>query len=91
MRVMVALYCTSYDKPPASVTLDIDDTLDVVDGPVVKARDRLDALAAAQEISALLERMNDKSSGTPIRARSPSAVSVWERGNFSTRSWLWPC
>src|SRR3954468_17276875 len=32
MRVMVALYCGSYDKPPASVTLDIDDTLDVVHG-----------------------------------------------------------
>src|ERR1700747_2028794 len=27
MRAMVALYCRSYDKPPASVTLDIDDTL----------------------------------------------------------------
>lgn len=32
MRVMVALYCSSYDKPPAAVTLDIDDTLDVVHG-----------------------------------------------------------
>jgi hypothetical protein len=27
-----ALYCASYDKPPISVTLDIDDTLDVVHG-----------------------------------------------------------
>ena len=32
MRLMVALYCGSYDSPPASVTLDIDDTLDVVHG-----------------------------------------------------------
>jgi hypothetical protein len=32
MRVMVELYCSSYDRPPASVTLDIDDTLDVVHG-----------------------------------------------------------
>jgi len=32
MRVMVALYCDSYARPPASVTLDIDDTLDVVHG-----------------------------------------------------------
>jgi hypothetical protein len=32
MRAMVGLYCRSYDKPPASVTLDIDDTLDVVHG-----------------------------------------------------------
>ena len=32
MRAMVAVYCRSYDKPPASVTLDIDDTLDVVHG-----------------------------------------------------------
>jgi hypothetical protein len=32
MRVMVAVYCDSYDRPPASVTLDIDDTLDVVHG-----------------------------------------------------------
>jgi Transposase DDE domain group 1 len=32
MRAMVGLYCSSYDRPPASVTLDIDDTLDVVHG-----------------------------------------------------------
>jgi len=32
MRAMVALYCRSYDRPPAAVTLDIDDTLDVVHG-----------------------------------------------------------
>ena len=32
MRAMVALYCASYDRAPASVTLDIDDTLDVVHG-----------------------------------------------------------
>src|SRR5579872_3811567 len=32
MRAMVGLYCASYGRPPASVTLDIDDTLDVVHG-----------------------------------------------------------
>jgi hypothetical protein len=32
MRAMVALYCRSYATPPAAVTLDIDDTLDVVHG-----------------------------------------------------------
>ena len=32
MRAMVAQYCASYARPPASVTLDIDDTLDVVHG-----------------------------------------------------------
>jgi Transposase DDE domain group 1 len=32
MRALVAQYCASYDRPPASVTLDIDDTLDVVHG-----------------------------------------------------------
>jgi len=32
MHVMVAPYCASYDKPPAAVTLDIDDTVDVVHG-----------------------------------------------------------
>ena len=42
-------------------------------GPVVMARYRLDALAAAQEIAALLERMNGGSSGTPARARLPAA------------------
>ena len=31
-RVMVELYCASYAAPPAAVTLDIDDTLDVVHG-----------------------------------------------------------
>ena len=29
---MVDLYCTSYPKPPGAVTLDIDDTVDVVHG-----------------------------------------------------------
>src|SRR3982075_1351723 len=32
MRVMVDLYCASYSAPPIAVTLDIDDTLDVVHG-----------------------------------------------------------
>lgn len=32
MRVMVALYCHRYHKPPAAVTLDIDDTLNLVHG-----------------------------------------------------------
>ena len=32
MGVMVDLYCASYAKPPAAVTLDIDDTVDVVHG-----------------------------------------------------------
>jgi hypothetical protein len=32
MRAMVDLYCAIYSKPPAAVTLDIDDTVDVVHG-----------------------------------------------------------
>jgi hypothetical protein len=32
MRIMVDLYCDSYAKPPSSVTLDIDDTCNVVHG-----------------------------------------------------------
>jgi len=32
MGVMVDLYCASYANPPAAVTLDIDDTVDVVHG-----------------------------------------------------------
>ena len=32
MGVMVDLYCASYAAPPIAVTLDIDDTLDVVHG-----------------------------------------------------------
>jgi hypothetical protein len=32
MGVMVDLYCASYSTPPAAVTLDIDDTVDVVHG-----------------------------------------------------------
>jgi hypothetical protein len=32
MRVMVDLYCASYAAPPEAVTLDIDDTVDVVHG-----------------------------------------------------------
>ena len=32
MRVMIDLYCASYAAPPAAVTLDIDDTVDVVHG-----------------------------------------------------------
>ena len=42
-------------------------------GPVVMARYRLDALAAAQEIAALLKRMSDTSRGSPDRARLPVA------------------
>jgi hypothetical protein len=42
-------------------------------GPVVMARYRLDALAAAQEIASMLQRMNDESSGTPGRAGLPAA------------------
>ena len=40
-------------------------------GPVVMARYRLDALAVAQEIAVLLERMNNESRGTPVRRRMP--------------------
>jgi hypothetical protein len=29
---MVYVYCASYPRPPASVTLDMDDTVDVVRG-----------------------------------------------------------
>jgi Transposase DDE domain group 1 len=32
MRAMIGLYCASYAVPPAAVTLDIDDTVDVVHG-----------------------------------------------------------
>nr|WP_256367136.1 transposase [Acidisoma sp. S159] len=32
MRIMVGLYCDSYAKPPSAVTLDINDTCDVVHG-----------------------------------------------------------
>jgi hypothetical protein len=32
MDVLIDVYCASYPSPPASVTLDIDDTLDVVHG-----------------------------------------------------------
>jgi hypothetical protein len=32
MGVMIDLYCASYATPPAAVTLDIDDTVDVVHG-----------------------------------------------------------
>ena len=29
---MIDIYCSSYPRPPAAVTLDIDDTVDVVHG-----------------------------------------------------------
>ena len=29
---MVDLYCASYPRPPSAITLDIDDTVDVVHG-----------------------------------------------------------
>ncbi|WP_037521893.1 IS1380 family transposase [Sphingomonas sp. LH128] len=32
MRAMIGIYCASYPKPPKAVTLDIDDTCDVVHG-----------------------------------------------------------
>lgn len=39
------------------------------DGPVVMARYRMDALAAALEIAALLERLGHNGGGRPVRAR----------------------
>jgi hypothetical protein len=38
-------------------------------GPVVMARYRMDALAAAQEIAALLERLSHNGGAPPLRAR----------------------
>ena len=32
MAAMVKLFCTSWDRPPAAITLDIDDTVDAVHG-----------------------------------------------------------
>jgi len=32
MQVMIGIYCASYPKPPKAVTLDVDDTCDVVHG-----------------------------------------------------------
>jgi hypothetical protein len=32
MRVMVDVHCASYARPPVAVTLDIDDTCDVMHG-----------------------------------------------------------
>lgn len=32
MGTMIDIYCASYPTPPAAVTLDIDDTCDVVHG-----------------------------------------------------------
>jgi hypothetical protein len=32
MDVMIEVYCASYARPPYAVTLDIDDTVDVVHG-----------------------------------------------------------
>jgi hypothetical protein len=41
-------------------------------GPVVMARYRMDALAAAQEIAALLERLSHGKGAPPLRARRPA-------------------
>jgi hypothetical protein len=35
MGVMVDLYCASYAVPPTAVTLDIDDTVNVDDRPLL--------------------------------------------------------
>jgi hypothetical protein len=47
-------------------------------GPVVMARYRMDALAAAQEIAALLERMSSDGGVPSARARSLRPPSGWD-------------
>jgi hypothetical protein len=69
--VMVDLYCASYATPPAAVTLDIDDTVDVVHGH--------------QQLS-LFNDHYDERCFLPIPIRSPrvrfrslSTASAWAR------------
>src|SRR2546423_5154260 len=53
-HAMIDLYCASYPRPPAAVTLDIDDTLDVVHGH--------------QQLSLFLLRPGKTPSGQGIRS-----------------------
>ena len=72
MRVMVALYCGSYDKPPASVTLDIDNTLDVVHGH--QQLSMLNALwASAAQATRILGAI-ESAANSPIRTNQDRAV-----------------
>ena len=72
MRVMVALYCGSYDKSPASVTLDIDNTLDVVHGH--QQLSMLNALwASAAQATRILGAI-ESAANSPIRTNQDRAV-----------------
>ncbi len=71
-RVMVALYCGSYDKSPASVTLDIDNTLDVVHGH--QQLSMLNALwASAAQATRILGAI-ESAANSPIRTNQDRAV-----------------
>jgi hypothetical protein len=100
MRAMVDLYCASYPKPPGAVTLDIDDTVDVVHG-----RQQLSLFnahhdercflpihvydtATARPVAVLL-----RPGKTPPRARRSAAIcAAWCGGSAGTgRGRTSPC
>src|SRR5215208_5178108 len=75
MGVMVDLYCASYTKPPAAVTLDIDDTVDVVHGYDT---------ATSRPVAVLL-RPGKTPSGTEIRGHLRRLVNRIRRHWPQTR------
>jgi hypothetical protein len=76
-HVMVALWCASYAKPPACVTLDIDDTVDVVHG-----RQQLSLFNAYYDEHCFLPiHIYDTETGRPVAVilrpgKTPTGVEV---------------
>ena len=77
MAAMVALFCDSWARPPASITLDIDDTLDAVHG-----RQQLSLFHAHYDARCFLPiHIYEATSGKPVAAilregRTPSGREV---------------
>ena len=73
MAAMVALFCDSWARPPASITLDIDDTLDAVHG-----RQQLSLFHAHYDARCFLPiHIYEATSGKPVArhpARRPHAL-----------------
>lgn len=76
-RVMVDLWCASYTRPPPSVILDIDDTLDVVHG-----RQQLSLFNAHYDERCFLPlHIDDTQTGRPVAVllrpgKTPTGVEV---------------
>src|SRR5437764_14652255 len=91
MGVMVDLYCASYTKPPAAVTLDIDDTMDVVHGhqQLSTFNAHVRALQSLEDLTpAIVGRGNPGRTGQHWTERSRGGNRLYNLKYHKTAYWL---